>query len=125
MALRAPGSHQAVPPHLCHEDALHGRVVLEVLVHVQHQDGSALRVRKVDPAGAREGLKPLQKSPPKLGVTPKPQPRVPGTGWDSLRGPVHQPVLVLGVELLQVSQLDPALLAPRPPPQPLQARLGG
>lgn len=32
----APGSHQAVPPHLCHEDALHGHVVLEVLVHVQH-----------------------------------------------------------------------------------------
>lgn len=40
--------------HLCHEDALRGCVVLKVLVHIQHQDGRVLHVRKVDPEEGRE-----------------------------------------------------------------------
>lgn len=66
------------------------------------------------------GIKPpKQPSPKPFWGHPKA-----GTGWHSLRGPVYQPLLVLGVELLQVPELDPALLLPRPPTQPLQARLG-
>ena len=77
--------------------------------------------------GGREGVK--ANKPPDQGGHPKTTagPGAGGSGAgmdsDSLRGLLHQPALVLGVELLQVPQLDAALLAPRPLPQPLQARL--
>lgn len=110
-----------MPSHLCHEDALHSHVVLKVLVHVQHQDGCTPCIRKVDPAGGRgrEGLNTPNNHPQNKSATPQL-----GMDGDSLCGLVHQPVLVLGMELLQVPELDPALLAPCPSPQPLQACLG-
>lgn len=78
--------------------------------------------------GGRDGLKtnkpPNQGGHPKTTAGPRAEEgSAAGMDLDSLRGLLHQPALVLAVELLQVPQLDAPLLAPRPPPQPLQARL--